>query len=1045
MSTAADWSWMTPGGYDQALNNATPDESACLRQAAGVLGGAQPALERGRQWARSWVEALRKTSPPLLSLERMLQDYPLTSPEGLALLRLAEALIRTPDEATRGLLLADKLAQGQWDTLNQEHSGLRAWKDAALAWAARIENNAQTSVPASWWTQWMARGVDRSAAWMLRQIGEQFVAGVTVSDTHNLQASLMSSNDCLSFDSLGESAQTLGDVDHFMSLYESTARSLPAGGPHSLSIKLSALHPQLDELHRDSVMKQLPDRVAHLARIAARQGVALTLDAEESDRLMLTLDVAHAVHGQLARDSDETVRQWQGLGLAVQAYQKRALKVIELLIQHAGDSGRRWQIRLVKGAYWDTEIMRAQQAGLKSYPVLTSRAATDMNFLACAWLLMRNRKQVYPMLGTHNALTLASVIAMGVRDLQQPVDTAENPWNFECQRLYGMGEQLWKHVRQMPALRELPCRIYTPVGTDSAALSYLIRRLLENGANSSFIHQIHNPDIRTSTLLQDPIQVCTQRMFSPSEQLPDPPLLFANRRNAAGYHLASRDVQRWVRSALHSGAALCADYRQRYEKMCGNADAESVSIDERMRQSGGTGLQWATLAVHERARLLNAWADRIEIHADQALTLLVHESHKTVRDALNEIREAVDFLRYYSHLAQQMMAHPMSLKGPAGEVNQLQLKARGVWLCISPWNFPLAILTGQTAAALACGNPVLTKAAEQSTAIAAWVIERGHDAGIPAEVLQCIPAARDAVRPWLEHAALRGVSFTGSNATARQLRIKLAGRIGEQIPLIAETGGMNAMIVDSTALLEQAVDHITESAFNMAGQRCSALRVLYVQADMADVLLQRLCERVALFSVKAPDPLDCDVPPLIDEAASQRLQAQWHTLKDAGETLMEPKFWSLPCDGKTLHLCSPGIVRMREPQTQSEVFGPLLQVCTYEASAFDRVLNQINSWGWGLTLGLQSRIDSRIAKAQSVAVGTLYVNRPMIGAVVGVQPFGGRGLSGTGPKAGGPDSLRPYCTEHLTSINTAAAGGVADLLAMPQDPVKLANRFDASA
>lgn len=1029
------WSWMTPGGYDQALNNATPDENACLRQAIGILRGSETILQRAGTWAHAWVADMRKQAPPLLSIERLLQDYPLATPEGLALMRLAEALVRTPDETTRAILIADKLSQGHWDALRQQHQGLKAWQDAALAWASKVETAHQRHEEPGWWTQLMAQGIDRTAAWMLRQIGQQFVAGVCASDVSPTLLKQMHPADRLSFDSLGESAQTQQDVDHYLSLYGQTAESLPANGAHGMSVKLSALHPQFDELHRADVMQSLPRRVASLAKLAALRNIPLTIDAEESDRLMLTLDVAHAVHEHLSRDTDPAVSQWQGLGIAVQAYQKRALKVIELLLQHASDTGRRWQIRLVKGAYWDTEIMRAQQAGLKSYPVLTSRAATDMNYLACARLLMRNRKRVYPMFGTHNALTLASILSMTVRDAQQGLDPG-HIWNFECQRLHGMGESLWYAVRQLPAFNTLPCRIYTPVGSQSSALSYLIRRLLENGANTSFIHQLHNAATSTETLLQDPLDVCTQRMFAPAENLPDPPRLYGKRRNSAGYPLANRDVQRWASNGMKQGEEWVRQFRTRF-------DACALSVPDSTCSAAHTAYaNWSRLPAHDRATCLEQWAARIEIHADQALALLCHESHKTASDALGEVREAVDFLRYYAQLARAQLAHPVSLTSPAGEKNLLTLHGRGVWLCISPWNFPLAIFVGQIAAALASGNTVIAKPAEPSCAIAAWAVDLAHASGIPASALHLMPAAREQAATWLTHPAIAGVSFTGSNTTARHLRMLLAQRDGPQIPLIAETGGMNAMIVDSTALPEQAVEHIVASAFNMAGQRCSALRVLYLQDDIAESILTRLQGRIATLSNTAARHLHCDVPPVIDAAAHQRLQIQWHGLAASGQVIVPAQFSVLHHAGQALHLCSPGVVQMQTPHVHEEIFGPILQVCTFPANGFRQVLDTISQWGWGLTAGLQSRVDERIALMTNLPVGNIYINRPMIGAVVGVQPFGGCGLSGTGPKAGGPHSLLPYCTERLTSINTAAAGGVMELLTLAPDPIRIANRFD---
>jgi RHH-type proline utilization regulon transcriptional repressor/proline dehydrogenase/delta 1-pyrroline-5-carboxylate dehydrogenase len=678
--------------------------------------------------------------------------------------------------------------------------------------------------------------------------------------------------------------------------------------------------------------------------------------------------------------------------------------------------------------------------------VLTSRAATDMNYLACARLLLQKRKLVYPMFGTHNALTLACILSYARRS----DDTPDAPYDFECQRLHGMGEALWQAVRRQPRFAHLPCRIYTPVGNDASALAYLIRRLLENGANSSFVHQAQDPGTPVDTLLKDPLEICKQRMFAPAERLPDPPWLHAPRKNAASFHLHNRDVQRWAGNTDAKRTDLLDKQRLQSDRLLEKTRAAGTASAPCMQTAQQALRQSAPLSVETRARQLEAWADAIETRADEALCLLVAQARKTAPDALAEIRETIDYLRYYAQQARLQLATPRQLTGPAGETNTLQLAPRGVWLCISPWNFPLAIFTGQIAAALVCGNAVLAKPAEQTSLIATWCVSLAHETGISEHRLQLLPAQRQAMPAYLQAPGLAGVSFTGSNATARQIRQTLAQRDGPQVSLIAETGGMNAMVVDSTALLEQTADHIMLSAFNMAGQRCSALRVLYVQADIAEALMVRLQGMAELIKTGSPSDLDCDVPPLIDQDALARLKQQWHSLTQEGEVIVQPVFRGDASDTEsadstqTSHLpvCTPGIIRMQTPRVEQEIFGPVLQVCVFAAHEFERVLDDIASWGWGLTFGLQSRIDSRAADVSRLPVGNVYINRPMIGATVGVQPFGGQGLSGSGPKAGGPDSLGPYCTEQLVSINSAAAGGAMELLTMAADPVKLANRFD---
>ncbi len=1030
MTQSQEWSWLTPGGYDQALNNATPDESVCLRLATTHLRGTEPTHKRAATLATLWIEALRSQTPSALSLENLLQSYPISSVEGLAMMRLAEALTRIPDETTARLLIADKLAQGNWAQHGAATQGLLAWSDRALEWAAKTEQQWLEQTQHNWWHKLKDKSVRFAAMQALHRMGQQFVAGENITQATRTLAGTLKQPDCASYDMLGEGARCRSDAKAHFDGYFHCIEQL-AGSEAGISIKLSALHPRFEESQRQRVLKELVPEVFALACECAGRQLSLTVDAEESDRLVLTLDVLEATHRLLAKHPEETVRAWQGFGVAVQAYQKRALTVVEVLLQHAKDTGRKWQIRLVKGAYWDTEITRAQQQGLGNYPVLTTRAATDMNYLACARFLMQQRKWLYPMFGTHNAMTLACVLAYSNRS----ADTPQQPFDFECQRLYGMGDALWEQVRKDPRYVHLPCRVYAPVGPHSDALSYLIRRLMENAANTSFVYQTHQAQAPTQSLTQDPLEICSLRMFAPSEQIANPPDIYQHRKNATGYPLHNRDVQRWVRSSLNNSAALLSHWHQ-----VAQTQTQYSEVLTPLRAAKSAYPAWRACDIETRCSLLNAWANQIETRAHEALALLVEESHKTIRDAFGEIRESVDFLRYYAAQARELFSHPQTLKGPFGERNTLHYHPRGVWLCISPWNFPLAILTGQIAAALVCGNTVLAKPAEQSTAIAAWLVHQAQEAGLPQGVLTLLNARRETMAEVIANPAVAGLSFTGSLHTAKRIEQQLALRTGAMIPFIAETGGMNVMVVDSSALLEQSCDHILESAFNQAGQRCSALRILYVQKEVAPRLLELLGGALAELNIGQTQFLETDIGPLIDHAAKEKLMAQWEHLKTLGKVLVEPSM-AQGTEGQAWF--TPAIIEMQTPYHQEELFGPVLQVVLYEAQDFDQVLEQISEMPWGLTLGLQSRIDERIEKMADLPVGNFYVNRPMIGATVGVQPFGGQGTSGTGPKAGGPNTLKAHCTERVVSINTAASGATVELLTLPVDSLKIGNRFDA--
>jgi RHH-type proline utilization regulon transcriptional repressor/proline dehydrogenase/delta 1-pyrroline-5-carboxylate dehydrogenase len=998
---------------DPVLNHPLVEEGACQRRAADVILGSTACHARSYELAKHWVAALREQTFGLDTIEGLMQLYPLDTAEGLALMRLAESLLRTGGGPMAGRLLADKLSQGDWAAHAGRHGGAARWLDRLLAVGRQVET-AHAEQP-RWWSRLADRYVQKAARAGIARIGRQFIAGQDLpSALRNLPKTW--SVDSYSFDMLGEGARTQADADRYFTAYRAaidTLHALPAKPQTlrpSISVKLSALHPRFEDTQRVRVLDELVPRLLQLVERAAHADIPLTIDAEESERLHLTSDVLLSLVEQLDRHPDERVRAWQGLGIAVQAYQRRALPLVDELIEVARTSDRRLQIRLVKGAYWDSEISRAQQLGLTSYPVFTTKAGTDLNYLACARRLLDARPAVYPMLATHNAHTLATVLAYAEDG------TAHSGFDFEIQRLFGMGEALLEQVRKHPQWRDLPCRIYTPIGAYQDALAYLVRRLLENGANTSFVRAVHMPANTLEDLATHPYDICLQRLYAPAAELPDPPELFADRRNSQGHDLMQRTVQQWAQTM--SRRAAPADM------------AVPLPVDEAVQSVRNGFPDWSRRPAGEHARCLRDWADALEHRTPDALSLLINEARKTYADALAEIRETVDFLRYYATQAERLFALPQILPGPAGESNTLSWHGRGVWACISPWNFPLAIFVGQIAAALAAGNTVAAKPAPQTPLIAAWAVAQAHAAGLPADCLQLIEASVDHGERLIGHPGVDGVAFTGSTLTARHIARALADRPGALAPLIAETGGVNAMVVDATALPEQVCDAVLESAFRSAGQRCSALRVLFVDASIADRVVVLLLGALRERRVGPQDLIDTDIGPLIDAAAvarvrelvkqQARLATAVHRLELSPAQLAKSDFFE------------PMILEMpyaaADQALATEIFGPILQVVRYPTTDFEAVLERIAASGWGLTFGLQSRIDARIEQVCRLPVGNIYINRSMIGATVGVQPFGGQGLSGTGPKAGGPHSLQRFAIERTLSINTAAAGGNIELL-----------------
>ena len=971
------------------------------RPESNTVQGHLQALQSALDWAAvaqaasPWVQAVRENPPPFWAMESLLKEYPISSAEGLALMRLAEALLRVPDAATAIALTADQLGRADFD--GAPDSAMARLSSSAIALSKHLLPDAGEHPGLL--TQWGARTVVAATVRAVQLLGRQFVLGQTIQDGLKAAAQARQTHRrlCFSFDMLGEGARTEADAQRYLTSYREAITAIAqhgTAGQHpadqdGISIKLSALHPRYEDAQHERVMAELVPRVWSLCEVAAQANLNLTIDAEEVDRLELSLEVLEALAQRVATHCPN----WAGLGLAMQAYQTRALDLIEHVAAMARRHHIRFMCRLVKGAYWDAEIKRAQELGLAAYPVFTDKRHTDLSYLACARALLAANDAIYPQFATHNAGTIAAVVQMAAR--------AGVP--FELQRLHGMGEGVYREVLTNPDLR---CRVYAPVGAHRDLLAYLVRRLLENGANSSFVHQLADGSVGMDHLLASPLLPA-----SPSA-LPLPLAVYGPARpNSAGRDL-SVVAQRDALLAAHR--ALVA---QGLPRVMQAQASEAAAAVQRARQAGSA---WNHMPVADRAAVLRRAADAMEAQLPALCALLVVEAHKTWGDTVAEVREAVDFLRYYAVDAERVMA-PQTLPGPTGESNTLRLMGRGAWVCISPWNFPLAIFVGQVAAALVTGNTVLAKPAEQTPAVALKAVEILHQAGVPADVLQLLHGPGETVGAALVTApGVAGVVFTGSTPVAKTIQRALAVKDGPIVPLIAETGGINAMLVDSTALPEQVADAVVQSAFRSAGQRCSALRLLCLQDEVADAVIEMVRGAALELVVGDPAQLTTDVGPVIDGEAWTLINRHVQRLR-ASATDHLPGHREL---GDVPHLIAPQLFEVDSIEAvREEIFGPVLQMCRFKGDPM-AVIERINALGYGLTLGIQTRIDSRAqALAAAAHVGNVYVNRNMIGAVVGVQPFGGEGLSGTGPKAGGPHYLLRFCAEQTLTINTTAAGG----------------------
>ena len=1014
------------------------DESEALRAMCAHVPLDAAATARVDRQALLLAQEVRTALSGDISAEAFLRHYGLSTSEGVVLMCIAEALLRIPDAAKADELIRDKIGQSDWGRAIPDTDSLLV---NASTWALLLTGRLVEwrEAPGDEPLTILRRLVGRTSEPIIRAallqamrvMAEQFVMGQTIEQALRRAVPLEQQGYRMSYDMLGEAALSALDAERYFEQYALAIDAIGAAGVQSslverpgISVKLSALHPRYEPAQRTRVTAELLPRLRELALKAAQANINLTIDAEESSRLMLSLEL----FALLARDP--ALRDWEGLGLAVQAYQKRAVHVIDWLIALAEDTRRRWMIRLVKGAYWDSEIKLAQQLGL-DYPVFTRKAATDVSYLACADRLLQASSRVFAQFATHNVRTVATIL-----------DLAGQHGHFEFQKLHGMGDRLYERVAAVSGAK-LPCRVYAPVGSHRDLLPYLVRRLLENGANSSFVHQIGDRRVPLERLVADPVAIVTAAQFAPHPAIPKPRALFGERINAVGVDLSDQvtlarieqavDASRLETRRLEPTSAL----RARVVTEPENRRAP-VGVIEEMDE---TGLQlaiataasaapgWDATSAAERTACLDRAADLLEANLDPLLVLCVREAGKTMVDAVAEVREAVDYCRYYAARARQEFGEPERLPGPTGERNELSLHGRGVFACISPWNFPLAIFLGQVSAALAAGNAVIAKPAEQTPLIAARAVTLLHAAGVPNEVLQLAPGPGETIGAALVgDPRIAGVVFTGSVETARSIHRALAARAGPIVPLIAETGGQNAMIVDSTALPEQVVLDVIASAFQSAGQRCSSLRLLCLQEEIAPRVIELLARAARELRIGDPARRETDVGPVIDAQAKHALHTHLELLRRSAQPVFELALPPGCTDGDFFAPCAYEIEPAQIPR--DEVFGPILHIIRYPRVELGPVLAAISGTGYGLTLGIHTRV-SRFAEdvRAHLRVGNTYVNRNMIGAVVGVQPFGGEGLSGTGPKAGGPHYLQRFALERTYSVNTAAAGGNASLLA----------------
>jgi len=1030
--------------FDAMTTAYRQDETFCVNNLLAEATFTPEALQRIHQTAHKLVLTTRINRKKLGALDSFLHQYDLSSAEGIALMCLAEALLRIPDANTANRLISDKLSHADWQKHLSTHNSFFV-NAATISLMLTGKLYAPTLNPNKNIGTSLKRLLSRSSSAIIRPvimqsmkiIGKQFVMGRTIDEALKRAKKLEARGYRYSYDMLGEAARTAEDADKYFHSYEEAIAAIgnstnglsPAQSP-GISIKLSALHPRYEYSQRERVLHELTPRLLTLAIQAKHYNIGLTVDAEEADRLELSLEVFAAVF------SDPALAGWEGFGLAVQAYQKRAPAVIDWLAALSQKHQRRLMVRLIKGAYWDAEIKQSQMLGFEGYPVFTRKNATDVSFMACAKKILAHPDCFYPQFGTHNAHSVAAIL-----------EILGSQKDFEFQCLHGMGQPLYDPL----VSPDIPCRIYAPVGSHKDLLGYLVRRLLENGANTSFINRIADESLPIEKLLTHPTERMANMTKKPHPHIPLPQNIYApDRKNSKGLDLSNSRTLAELKNALDALAdktweagpiiagkqwmqsnAKAIHSPSQTDHIVGHATESSAEDVEKALTIAAANKSWANTSVHDRAAILERAADLFEDATPTFITLLCREGGKHIVDCLSEIRETVDYCRYYASRAREDLALKQ-LQGPTGEYNELSLHPRGVIACISPWNFPLAIFAGQIMAALVTGNTVIAKPAEQTPLVAAEAIRLLQKAGIPNDALHLLPGRGEIVGAKLvTDERIAGVMFTGSTETAKHIQQSLAKRPGAIVPLIAETGGQNCMIVDSSALPEQVVADVLQSAFNSAGQRCSALRVLFLQEDIAPRVIEMLKGAMAELTIGDPSLLATDIGPVIDTDALQMLQNHMVRMKTEATVLYQTPIPATQAG----YFFAPSVVEIKNLSLLSrEVFGPILHVIRYKTNALDNILKDIINTGYGLTLGIHSRIDATIKYIQEhMPVGNIYVNRNMIGAVVGVQPFGGEGLSGTGPKAGGPNYLPRLCVERAVSINTTAAGGNTTLVSLSEE------------
>ncbi|MDH3812050.1 MAG: bifunctional proline dehydrogenase/L-glutamate gamma-semialdehyde dehydrogenase PutA [Gammaproteobacteria bacterium] len=1040
-----------PSSISYINDNYLADEQAIVRELAARADTGESARRKILDTAAQLVRAVRDNTRNDGGIEAFLQQYDLSSDEGVLLMCIAEALLRIPDADTADRLIADKITAARW----QDHVGT---SDSlfvnASTWGLMLTGKILTlddmtkGNPTRLLGKLVSRAGEPVVRTAMRQamkiMGHQFVMGRNIGEALKRA---MKSTDLpyrYSFDMLGESALTAGDAQRYLDNYHEGIKSI-AKGPQidapdvfaapGISVKLSALHPRYEYSHEERVMAELVPAVLELAKHAKEVGIGLTIDSEEAHRLEMWLNIFERIYRDPALDG------WDGFGVALQTYQRRGNDAMRFLIELADDVGRRIPVRLVKGAYWDSEVKWGQEQGLESYPVFTRKSHSDISYLAAARAALDAGEKIYAQFATHNAHTLASILHF-----------AGSRRDYEFQRLHGMGEELYAEVVD-PAKHDRPCRVYAPVGNHEDLLPYLVRRLLENGSNTSFVNKIADESIDVMDIIADPLELAAKHDYAAHDRIPTPGDIFRPERdNSRGVNLPDRSVSRQLLADLDAASKkpITAKPIIGGKEMDGKESpsvnpantsevigvchqASEEHVDKAIELSVAAQPAWDRLGGNERANILNRAADLFEKHSDELLRLCVMEGGRSVPDSISELREAVDFMRYYGAQARKHYGEPIVMPGPTGERNTYSMRGRGVFIAISPWNFPLAIFTGQVTAALAAGNAVLAKPAAPTPLVAYRAVQLLHEAGVPQDLLHFIPGSGRLIgERAVADPRVAGVVFTGSTEVAQTINQTLAHRDGPIGVLIAETGGQNAMFVDSSALPEQVVHDAIYSAFNSAGQRCSALRLLCVQEEIEPRTLDLLKGYMDELVIGDPRHLSTDVGPVIDDPSRVTLEA--HVERMAKEQTLVHRC-ALPAETSIGTYFAPTLVEIDDISAlKREEFGPVLHVLKFKSRHLDKMVAAVNSTGFGLTMGIHSRIDSRIAGlAADCGAGNLYVNRNMIGAVVGVQPFGGRGLSGTGPKAGGPNYVQRFGTEFTLSNNISAVGGNASLLTLGSD------------